>query len=121
MRSKHSTWLNAQEAIANGFSLVFFPEGGILSKEPPKMVAFKEGSFRIAVEQQIPIVPVTIPFNHLLLPDKIPLMMHTGTACVHVHEPIWPEGNDEQAVKSLKQKVRATIEAQMDKFTSHES
>ena len=121
MRSKHSTWLKAKEAIANGFSLVFFPEGGILSKEPPKMVAFKEGSFKIAVEQQIPIVPVTIPFNHLLLPDKRPLMMHTGTAYVHVHEPIWPEGNDEQAVKLLKQKVRATMETQLDKFAKHES
>lgn len=121
MRSKHSTWLNAKEATAKGFSIVFFPEGGILSKEPPKMVAFKEGSFRIAVEEQIPIVPITIPYNHILLPDKMPLTMHPGKIYVHVHEPIWPEGNDEQAVKSLKQKVRAIMETQIDKFTSHES
>ncbi len=82
------------------------------------MVAFKEGSFRIAVEQQIPVVPVTIPFNHLLLPDKMPLTMHPGKICVHVHEPIWPEGNDDEAVKLLKQRVRVTIEAQMDRFYS---
>ncbi|OEK03636.1 hypothetical protein BFP97_19870 [Roseivirga sp. 4D4] len=118
MRSKHSTWLNAKEAIARGFSIVFFPEGGILSKEPPKMVAFKEGSFRIAVEQQIPIVPITIPYNHILLPDGMPLTMHPGKVRVHVHEPIWPEGKDDEAVKALKQKVRSTIEAQMDKFYS---
>lgn len=121
MRSKHNTWINAKEAIAKGFSIVFFPEGGILSKEPPKMVAFKEGSFRIAVEEQIPIVPVTIPFNHLLLPDGMPLIMHPGRACIHVHKPIWPEGNNDEAVKLLKQKVRTTIESQLERFSNHES
>ncbi|MBO3700001.1 1-acyl-sn-glycerol-3-phosphate acyltransferase [Roseivirga sp. E12] len=120
MRSKHNTWLNAKEAIARGFGIVFFPEGGILSKEPPKMVAFKEGSFRIAVEEQIPIVPITIPYNHILLPDVMPLTMHPGKVRVHVHAPIWPEGQSDEAVKALKQKVRSTMEAQMDKFYNDE-
>lgn len=120
MRSKHNTWLSAREAIARGFSIVFFPEGGILSTEPPKMVAFKEGSFRIAVEEQIPIVPVTIPYNHILLPDGMPLTMHSGMVRVHVHEPIWPEGKNDEAVKLLKQKVRSTIETQMNKFYGDE-
>ena len=70
LKSRHNSWLAAQQAIQKGFSIVFFPEGGILTKEPPKMVAFKDGAFRISVNEQIPIVPVTIPYNHILLPDE---------------------------------------------------
>ena len=74
------------------------------------MANFKEGSFRIAVEEQIPIIPVTIPYNYLLLPDKMPLLMHTGRVEMVVHEPIWPNGTDDEAVSELKKAVRQKIE-----------
>ncbi len=117
MKSRHQSWLKAQEEIQKGFSIVFFPEGGILTKNPPEMVNFKEGSFRIAVEEQIPIIPVTIPYNYLLLPDKMPLIMHPGKMEMIVHEPILPNGNDEEAVKDLKLAVRKKIE---DTIASYE-
>ena len=110
LKSRHSSWLKAREEIRKGFSIVFFPEGGILSKNPPQMAAFKEGSFRIAVEEQIPIIPVTIPFNYLLLPDKMPLIMHPGRIEMVVHKPIWPQGTDDAAVLQLKKEVRKQIE-----------
>ena len=110
LKSRHKSWIKAQQEIQKGYSVVFFPEGGILSSNPPKMVAFKEGSFRIAVEEQIPIVPVTIPYNYLLLPDKTPLLMHPGRIEMVVHEPIWPTGTDDEAVVELKRAVREKIE-----------
>ncbi len=116
IRSKHSSWVKAKEALQKDFSIVFFPEGGIRSKEPPKMVPFKEGSFRIAVDEQIPIVPVTIPHNHILLPDQMPLTMHTGLVSVKVHKPIWPKGKDDEAVKLLKQEVRDIMEKELDRY-----
>lgn len=110
LRSRHKSWIQAQEEIKKGFSVAFFPEGGIVSKNPPQMANFKEGSFRIAVEEQIPIIPVTIPYNYLLLPDKMPLLMHTGRVEMVVHKPIWPNGTDDEAVSELKKAVRQKIE-----------
>ncbi len=84
------------------------------------MVNFKEGSFRIAVEEQIPIVPITIPYNHILLPDKMPLTMHPGRVEIHVHKAIWPTGTDDKAVAELKQKVRAVIENKLEEIGAYE-
>lgn len=118
LKSRHNSWLKARAEIQKGFSMVFFPEGGILSKNPPQMSAFKEGSFRIAVDEQIPIVPVTIPNNYLLLPDKTPLIMHPGTVEMVVHEPIWPTGTGDEAVEELKKAVREKIEFTISAYES---
>lgn len=118
LKSRHKSWLKAQEEIRKGFSVAFFPEGGILTKNPPQMAAFKEGSFRIAVEEQIPIIPVTIPYNYLLLPDKMPLVMHPGRIEMIVHEPIHPQGTDDAAVLALKQAVRQKIEDTLSTYGS---
>ena len=117
LKSRHNSWLKAQEEIRKGFSIVFFPEGGILSKQPPKMAGFKDGAFRISVDEQIPLVPVTIPFNHLLLPDKMPLLMHPGKVIMKVHKPIWPQGKGDKEVKALKVKIRGVIENELNQYS----
>lgn len=110
LKSRHKSWVKVLEEIRRGFSVAFFPEGGIVSKNPPQMATFKEGSFRIAVDEQIPIIPVTIPYNYLLLPDKMPLIIQPGCIEMIVHEPIWPNGMDDAAVAELKLAVRQKIE-----------
>lgn len=113
LKDRYASFAQAKEALKAGFSIVFFPEGGILSQHPPEMARFKEGSFKLAVEEQIPIIPVTIHRNHILLPDKKPLVMHTGKVSLKVHQPIWPEGNNDEAAKKLKTEVRAVIENEL--------
>ncbi|OEJ99658.1 lysophospholipid acyltransferase family protein [Roseivirga misakiensis] len=120
MRSRHTSWIAVTQAIQEGFSIIFFPEGGIVSKNPPQMASFKEGSFRIAVEEQIPIVPATIHRNHILLPDRMPLTMHPGIVSMKVHKPIWPSGTGDEAIKALKGQVRDTIEKELEQFYSNE-
>lgn len=115
LRSRHSSWIKVQEKIQQGFSIAFFPEGGIYTKNPPQMVRFKEGSFRIAVDEQIPIVPVTIHNNHILLPDERPLIVKPGLVSLKVHKPIWPQGNDNKAVTELKNQVFEVIQNELDK------
>lgn len=118
LKDRYASWEKAREAIHQGFSIVFFPEGGIISTAPPQMARFKEGSFRLAVDEQIPIVPVTIHCNHILLPDKIPLVIRPGRISLQVHRPIWPDGKNDEAVQSLKQQVRLVIEKELDRFNS---
>lgn len=115
LKGRYASWAQAREALKAGFSIVFFAEGGILSQNPPEMARFKEGSFKLAVEEQIPIVPVTIHRNHIILPDEKPLVMRTGKVSLKIHRPIWPPGNDEQAVKELKAEVREILETELKK------
>lgn len=50
----------ADELVKEGKSVVIFPEGKIDDEYPPKLHAFKSGSFRIAIDNQIQILPVVI-------------------------------------------------------------
>ncbi len=115
LRSRYGSLLEAREAIQRGFSMAFFPEGGIISPNPPKMARFKEGSFRLAVEEQIPIVPITIPFNHIILPDEKSLTIRPGRVVMKVHQPIWPSDNTDQAIKEIRDKVNNQIQTELNK------
>ena len=60
-QSRYQSLVRADEMLESGRSVVFFPEGGITTKEPPKLMPFKDGAFKLAIEKQIPLIPVTIP------------------------------------------------------------
>ncbi|MCE9540701.1 MAG: 1-acyl-sn-glycerol-3-phosphate acyltransferase, partial [Bacteroidetes bacterium] len=57
---------NMSYAIDDGNPLVIFPEGTI-SKDAPKLTTFKSGAFAIAIQKQIPILPITFVTNWKLL------------------------------------------------------
>jgi 1-acyl-sn-glycerol-3-phosphate acyltransferase len=68
-----------------GLSLIVFPEG---TRSPDGRVArFKGGSFYVALEAGLPIVPVSvIGSRHVMLKDR--LATYPGTVRLVVHEPI---------------------------------
>ena len=53
---------NAGKVFANDYSLVVFPEG--TRSKSGKLNKFKKGSLKIAIEEGVPIVPVTIKDSH---------------------------------------------------------
>ncbi|MBY0435625.1 MAG: 1-acyl-sn-glycerol-3-phosphate acyltransferase [Cyclobacteriaceae bacterium] len=112
LKSKYDTFIKSRLALDQGKSLVIYPEGGIFSKEPPNMVRFKDGAFRLAIEKQIPIVPVTIPNNWILLPDT-ELLVRPGTVKVIFHTPIETKGMDMSEVDALKHQVFQIIDTQL--------
>jgi len=86
-----------------------FPEGGILSNKIPEMTRFKEGAFRAAITKQIPLVPVTLPDNWIILPDrKIPLITRGKMRMIY-HSPIPTQGLTMEDIPSLKDKVYSII------------
>ncbi|NJM26626.1 MAG: 1-acyl-sn-glycerol-3-phosphate acyltransferase, partial [Bacteroidia bacterium] len=95
-----------------GKSLVIFPEGGIYTKEPPRMVRFKDGAFRAAIEKQIPLVPVTIPNNWIILPDEA-FLLRWGTVHVIFHEPIETKGLTLADMDRLKSDVYQVIDLEL--------
>jgi 1-acyl-sn-glycerol-3-phosphate acyltransferase len=79
----------AAEKLKNGISVVIFPEATIPLEYPPKLSAFKNGAFRLAIELKIPILPVTSP-------DTWKILWNTGSQygsrpgiCnIFVHKPV---------------------------------
>ena len=112
-RSRGETLEKARKVLEQGFNLGFFPEGGILFKNYPEMVPFKDGAFRIAAESNTPIIPVTFPDNYRILADDNILDMKPGKCNVTYHEPIFPGGSSEEDIKKLKDDVFRVIQSEL--------
>jgi 1-acyl-sn-glycerol-3-phosphate acyltransferase len=121
LKSRYITLVKSLIAIDEGKSLVIFPEGGIVTKYPPAMGEFKDGAFRAAIEKQIPIVPVTIPYNWIILPpDKF--LLHWKPMKVIFHEPIDPSIYTLKELHLLKAKVKREIENELyNHLSKHEN
>lgn len=115
LSSRINTLKRSMQAIEEGKSLVIFPEGGILTKHAPAMIKFKDGAFRVAIEKQIPIVPVTIPNNWIILPDEEPLLLRWGIMKVIFHEPIETKGMTVGEVDALKEQAFSCIHTELEK------
>lgn len=114
LRSMYSTHIKSLQALDEGKSITIFIEGGIYTDQPPKMVRLKDGAFRAAIEKQIPIVPVTIPHNWILLPVE-PMLLKWIPTSIIFHEPIDVTGLTIADMASLKEKVYNTIDAELMK------
>lgn len=112
-RSKFETFHYAFKAIDEGKSVAFFPEGLIPDNNVPQMKSFKDGPFRIAIEKQIPIVPITIPYNWIILRDSSPLTARWHTAKAIYHDPIETKGMTLDDVKTLKENTFSIIHKEL--------
>ena len=113
VKSKGNAVKLSIDAINDGKSLVIFPEGGIYSKNPPCLTPFKDGAFRTAIETQIPIVPVTMPNNWLILPDKKEMLLTRKEIKIIFHKPIETAGMKVEQLDELKQKVFLVIDTEL--------
>ncbi|MEO5600675.1 MAG: lysophospholipid acyltransferase family protein [Cyclobacteriaceae bacterium] len=119
LKSRYITLVKSLKALDQGKSLVIFPEGGIVSKHPPVMGEFKDGAFRAAIEKQIAIVPVTIPYNWIILPGD-QFLLHWRPMKVIFHEPIDPSIYTLKELDIFKKRVRTVIEKELqNQFTKH--
>jgi 1-acyl-sn-glycerol-3-phosphate acyltransferase len=102
----HRAFLKAEQEIDKGHCVALFPEGTIAPKAP-QMLPFKNGAFKLAIEKQVPIVPVTFINNWNLLEDKAfwKSRCRPGVATVVIHPYIETKGMTEEDLLSLKTKV----------------
>ena len=61
-KSRTAVYMRAQRRIKQGLSICIFPEGRV-PDEDILLDEFKSGAFRLAIEHQIPIVPMTFADN----------------------------------------------------------
>lgn len=103
--SGYRSLLAAHAAIDRGSSLIIFPEGGIHDVPQPRLMPFKDGPFRIAIEKQIPMVPVTIPHNWRVLPDDGRFLPYRYPSLLVIHPPISTEGLTLNDLPALRQQT----------------
>ncbi|WP_128548208.1 lysophospholipid acyltransferase family protein [Larkinella soli] len=97
--------------LAAGRSIMIFPEGGIKAKQPPRMHhPFKDGAFTMAVQQQVPIVPITLLDNHEIFPDKKKLRINWHPVRAVVHPPIETRGLGQADIERLKEETFRVID-----------
>ncbi len=112
LKSRYFSLVKSMEAIDRKKSLCIFVEGGIYSERPPHMAHLKDGAFRVAIEKQIPIVPVTIPHNWIILTEK-PLLLKWKTVKLIIHEPIEVKGMNLKNLDDLKKQVFNIIDGEL--------
>lgn len=96
------------KALKSGRSIMIFPEGGIHSKNIPDMVQpFKDGAFSMAIENQVPIVPISLLDNYKVMPNTL-ISWHRLR--VIVHAPIETIGKTKADIEALKNQVYETIQ-----------
>ena len=113
VRSRGEVLVRAKKAIENGSSIVIFPEGGITSTQPPVLSRFKDGAFSLAIDKQIPIIPVTLSYNHLILPDEKYPLLNFKSGKIVFHEPISTQGLTTKDVPMIRQQAYQIIQNQL--------
>ncbi|MDA0195203.1 MAG: lysophospholipid acyltransferase family protein [Bacteroidetes bacterium] len=114
-KSRYEAMKKSLEVFDRGFSLAIFPEGGIISKNPPEMAAFKRGAFKVAIERKIPIVPVTLPYNYLFFPDDGKMLLSYRSLKIIFHKKIETSNYTESEINDLNKKVFDIIAGELVK------
>ena len=62
-KSRRDVFESAQQKFNQGLSVCIFPEGGVPEDKSLLLDTFKDGAFRLAIEHNIPIAPMTFHDN----------------------------------------------------------
>ena len=110
-KGAHEALQVAKAELAKGHNVIIFPEGTI-PQTAPKMRAFKNGAFKLALEENIPIVPMTFVNNWRRLQAGAVLKQlgGAGPSRIVIHAPVYPKDYEQLGVVRLKQDIFETIE-----------
>jgi 1-acyl-sn-glycerol-3-phosphate acyltransferase len=112
----HKAFTKAGEMIDKGVSMVIYPEGAISSEG--KLKPFKNGAFKLAIDKQVPIIPVVNVNNWRYLQNGgfFKSNGRPGRPIIVVGEPIITKGLTIENLNELKEKVFNFTQAQIEKY-----
>lgn len=114
-KGSHEAYSKSKKAIENGTCLVIFPEATI-PNYVPRMRSFKNGAFRLAIETQVPIVPISFPNNYKRMKSGgfLKAFASPGLAPAIFHESISTKGMGEEDIVPLRDRVFNIIDKELD-------
>jgi 1-acyl-sn-glycerol-3-phosphate acyltransferase len=113
-KDAYTAFLKAGERLNQGLSMCIFPEGGI----PPTNIflkKFKNGPFRLAIEHNITVIPITIPDNKNVFPGEY-FKGKPGIVRIKIHKAIDPNKLAEKSIENLNTSVYNTIFEQLKNY-----
>ena len=117
--SSFKAFKRAEEYLQHGISLMIFPEGKIADDYPPKLHPFKNGPFRLAINQSIPIIPVTIKDAwKKMWDDGTKYGSSPGICHICVHAPVETSGLSLADADALRDKIYTIIHADLEQYES---
>ena len=116
-KSRKAVFLRAQRRLKQGVSICIFPEGGV-PEEHVILDDFKDGAFRLAINHQIPIVPLTFADNKKRLSYTF-FSGGPGKMRVRIHKFIPTEHMTIADTKSLNEGAREIILSQLMVFNKN--
>jgi len=99
--------------LKQGVSIAAFPEGTRAGDGP--MGSFHGAMFRVALETDVPVVPVCISGNERI-PPKGSLRLHPGTIRIRILPPLTAETYSEWSPFSFKNRVHNLIKNELEKM-----
>ncbi|MCA5004550.1 lysophospholipid acyltransferase family protein [Sphingobacterium bovistauri] len=104
--SSFKAFKKADETLKNGKSIVIFPEGKIDDEFPPRLHEFKSGSFRLAIDNKVQILPVVIQDAwKILWDDGMKFGSRPGTVHIKILKPIDTETITQEEFDELQDYV----------------
>lgn len=98
-----------------GTGLMFFAEG--TRSRTGELLPLKKGAFRVAIDQQLPILPVTVTGTRNILPAKS-LRIRPGRARLVVHPPLETSGLSREKSGELRRRCHAAIASALPQGSS---
>lgn len=95
----------AQQMHSTGQNVYIFPEGTRSYYDYPDLLPFKKGAFHLAVQAQVPIIPIVVAnySNVLNVKGKV---FRSGTIPARVLEPVSTKGKSKEDVDELLRVTR---------------
>lgn len=110
----------AYDALDRGECVAIYPEGTI-PESSPRMKSFRNGAFRMAVDKQVPIVPVTWLTNYKIMKDPAKIFGFSLPQFVKVvvHDAVVPASKNDSEEKMMREKVFTVIQSAFETDGSH--
>jgi len=101
------------KVVEERLSLVIYPEG--TRSRTAEVMPFKKGAFKIAIDNGMAMVPVTISGSEKVWPPGSKLI-YGGRVHLVVHEPIPTTGMGPADIESLRDQVRGIVEKEYERI-----
>ena len=98
-------------------SVYIFPEGTRSYYDHPDLLPFKKGAFHLAVQAQVPIIPIAVA-NYSNVLDVRRKRFVPGTIPVRIAAPISTQGKTKEDVDSLIEETRGTMLRELKDVTA---
>ena len=111
--SRKQTYIDCFSSLDQGYSIGIFPEGGIKTEKVPKMAPFKNGAFAMALEKQVPILPVSLLGAYKIM--KGSFYINWSPCEIVCHKPIYTDRFTTKDIDAFREKCYKILQSELDK------